>query len=35
MSIESGRYKAKIEDYGIRTVGEKKTPQMSIKFKTE
>lgn len=34
MSIEAGRYKATIEDYGIKTVGEKKTPQMSIKFKT-
>jgi len=34
MSIEPGRYKATIEDYGIKTVGDKKTPQMTIKFKT-
>lgn len=34
MSIEPGRYKATIEDYGIKTIGEKKTPQMNIKFKT-
>jgi len=34
MSIEPGRYKATIEDYGIKTVGDKKTPQMNIKFKT-
>ena len=33
--IEPGRYTATIEDYGIKTVGEKKTPQMNIKFKTE
>ena len=35
MSIEPGRYKATIEDYAIRTVGEKKTPQLSVKVKTE
>ena len=34
MSIEPGRYKATIEEYGIKTVGDKKTPQMTIKFKT-
>lgn len=34
MSLEPGRYIATIEDYGIKTVGEKKTPQLSIKFKT-
>lgn len=33
MSVEPGRYRATIEDYGIRTVGDKKTPQMQIKFK--
>lgn len=33
MNLEPGRYRAHIEDYGIRTVGEKNTPQMQIKFK--
>lgn len=35
MSLEPGRYRAFVEDYGIRTVGEKNTPQLSIKFKTK
>lgn len=35
MSIEPGRYRATIEDYAIKTVGEKNTPQMIVKFKTK
>ena len=33
--LEPGRYIATVDDYGIRTVGEKNTAQLSIKFKTK
>lgn len=33
--INPGKYLATIKDYGIRTVGENKTPQMQIEFLTK
>ena len=33
--LEPGKYIARITDYGIRSVGEKKTPQLAIEFTTK